>query len=391
MLKDLKGGAYLSIGTAFCQVVSIAILPWTIRNYTPNEFGVYSVLIIVTSLLSAMFTFSSEVLVFSRESKLHAIKIISGNIKRCFVIAICLVFVVLNIGYYFEVPSYWLILPFAALLQSIFFNLYYLNNKFGTFSRMAIMSAASSLCTSILPNVVPIHGVISLYLSFVCGLLISVLLNTKFLLFVMRNMRYKYKFEKLGFYVFLQNSLDQASAAVMLSIIGANYGAAMLGYYTLAVRLLSAPLTFVSSSVSQVYAKQMSEEKSYSLFIKFFKFVIFMSVFAYIGINITLDFGDGFIPNDWKGISKIVFILSVGYSIKFIASALSHTPVVYLRLRFNTQLAVLGIGVCLLIVLISVWMGVSFNMMLTILSVWYFLYYLGCLKWYGVLVKNNER
>ncbi|WP_315981192.1 hypothetical protein [Aliamphritea spongicola] len=120
MLKDLKGGGCLSIGTAFCQVVSILILPWTMQNYTPGEFGLYSLLMILTSLLSAIFTFNSEVLVFSKESKLHSIKIINGNIKRCILIAACLLCVVLIFGRYFEYQNYWLVLPFAALVQSVF-------------------------------------------------------------------------------------------------------------------------------------------------------------------------------------------------------------------------------------------------------------------------------
>ncbi|MBN3563576.1 lipopolysaccharide biosynthesis protein [Aliamphritea spongicola] len=391
MLKDLKGGGCLSIGTAFCQVVSILILPWTMQNYTPGEFGLYSLLMILTSLLSAIFTFNSEVLVFSKESKLHSIKIINGNIKRCILIAACLLCVVLIFGRYFEYQNYWLVLPFAALVQSVFFNLYYLNNKFGLFARMAVMSVISSLCTSILPNVVPIYGVISLYLSFVFGLFISILLNFRFVFFVIKKFRCKYKFEKIGFYVFLQNSLDQASSAVVLSFIGTGYGTAMLGYYALATRLLSAPLKFISSSFSQVYAREMSEKKSLILFNKFSNLMVFFSVVAYCGVNLILVYGDGFIPEGWKDVSKIVLILTIGYSIRFIASALSHTPIIYMKLKFNTKLAILGVGISMLVVLVSVWMNYHFNTMLTILSAWYLLYYFGCFKWYRLVVERNER
>ncbi|WP_458576129.1 oligosaccharide flippase family protein [Aliamphritea spongicola] len=92
-----------------------------------------------------------------------------------------------------------------------------------------------------------------------------------------KKFRCKYKFEKIGFYVFLQNSLDQASSAVVLSFIGTGYGTAMLGYYALATRLLSAPLKFISSSFSQVYAREMSEKKSLILFNKFSNLMVFFS------------------------------------------------------------------------------------------------------------------
>ena len=390
-ISDLfKGGTVLSSSSLISQMLSFFVLPWTMLHFSPAEFGINGVLILITMLCSSFITLSTEVLVFSKQSKLHSIKIIIGNIVRCFAVLISIGLLSGLLTYSNSIGYWGLVLPCSAL-QAIYLNLYYINNKFGNYKMMGCMTVINSICTSIFPNAIYEYGVFSLFIGYMLGLTISIIINYRFVVFSINHRNKKFKIEYKGIYIFFQNSLDYFNATLSALMLTRFYGVEFYGMYTLALRVLNAPLSFISSSVSQIYAKKISQNRTKKVFNIFMTIIVIMSISGYLFIGLFIYFGTGLVPERWLMVSNYIYILSFGYVFKFIASSLSHTPVVFNALKNNAKLTLFGTLITLFIILISGFVGVDVVIMLVLLSIFYFVYYLICVLWFGRLVTNNEK
>lgn len=388
-LDTFKGSAVLSAGTIVSQLLSIAILPLTISNYSPSTFGSNGLLVLFATLFGSLFTLNSEVLVFTKKSKLYALKIVIGNVKRCTVIFITGALITL-LAVYFDMMKYWMLVLPASALQAIYLNLFYINNKFGKYKSMAVMVLFSSISSSVLPNVFYQFGIYGLFLSYILGLLCSIFINWSILCFILKHRSLKTRLEQQGLYVFFQGSVDQLNMSLSATVITLFYGSDFFGLYSLAIRLLNAPLSFISSSLSQVYAKKISENRKSYIFNQFLYAVIPLSLISYIILNLIVYFGEGIIPSNWLAISDLILILSFGYFARFIASALSHTPIIYNRLKQNFKIALIGSALSIFVFFSSYFLGFSQYTMLVLLSSVYTLYFSGCVFWYKALVNEKR-
>lgn len=383
--ETLKGGTILSLGSLVGQITSFAVLPLTMTNFEPHEFGTNGILVLLTMLLSSLMTFSSEVLVFQKKSITHSFKIVIGNIVRCSIIFVTLGPLSLLAMQYEEIKYYALIFP-AAALQAMYLNIYYINNKLGKYHLMTIMVIINSLFTSVAPNVFEQYGIFSLFVSYMLGLIIAILFNFKVVLFCIKKYEFRTKLNKKGLYIFLQSGLDHFNITFSAVILTKLYGADFFGLYSLATRILNAPLSFISNSLSQIYAKKISETRSVITFKHFFYLVLILSLLSYISINVIFYFFNYLLPDSWGSISNFILILSVGYSVRFITSSFSHTPIIFNKLKLNAKIAFIGTITSLLVFMISGFLGVDSSMMLVALSIYFVVYYLSCLLWFKSLV-----
>lgn len=377
------------MATLFSQGLSLLVLPWTVQNFSPTSFGENGLITLLSTLIASIITLNSEVMIYQKRNNDSVNDIICGNIKRSlFIFAINLTIVFL-VFYIFNYKNIWILIFILAPIQAIYTNIYNYSNKFGKYKIMSIMVIINSFCTSILPNVIYTHETYSLVFGYLLGMVTCLLINYRLVygsVFIKKS-----PLVTSGLYVFLQNSISIISQSALGTVLTLFYGSAFYGMYGMAIRILNAPMTFASSSISQVYAKEMSESRSLSLF----KSTCFLSVttsfLAYSIIVITFYFLDSLLPIEWTDVKPIIFIMAIAYLFWYPASCLSYTPIILNKLKYNFWISLLGLGLVQTVAISSGLFGITDTSMIKIMSLTQALYFLGCVFWYGKIVyeENN--
>jgi O-antigen/teichoic acid export membrane protein len=128
-------------------------------------------------------------------------------------------------------------------------------------------------------------------------------------------------------------SLLNCACLYMPSIIlAAFYGTKTAGLYLLAQRVAGSPLQLIGNAVAQVYIGEAAEaakkdlKELYILFFKFFKKLVFFSVFLFVGVFIfgprlcAVVFGE-----NWADTSMFIRIMAPMLIFQFIVSPLSQS------------------------------------------------------------------
>lgn len=356
----IKDGTVLALSSATGQIISLAFMPILLVYFSPSAFGQNAILILVGTLAASALTLSSEVLIYSQHSVCASIKIARWNFKKIskLLYAAIIFFPVLL---FLPLPfnQVWLLLLFVGPLQAVYSNLYILNNKLGNFKTMGMMAICMSLFSSVVPGTIAAisqyglfrnilydkllnNEVWLLFLAHATGLMIAAILNWKMILRISKLKAKKRKKTQSSLYFFLHSTLDQFYASILAFVITAGYGEAAYGMYSLALRFLNAPISFVAASISQVYARNLRSENPRSVFRLYSALTISFAFLIYVAITLLFLYGSDYIPEHWTNLTYFVLILSVGYLFRFVASALSSTPIVFNKLKENFYIAIIG-------------------------------------------------
>lgn len=132
---------------------------------------------------------------------------------------------------------------------------------------------------------------------------------------------------------------DMAQASIVIFVISAFFGAIATGLYGLTMRILQAPLSMIGNSFSIVFYKEVSEkiskkQKVTKLFMTTIKTLsaISLPVFAAIMIAGPSLFAFVF-GEEWRDAGQYARIMSPWLFMNFIASPVSHLPLIMNRQR----------------------------------------------------------
>lgn len=176
--------------------------------------------------------------------------------------------------------------------------------------------------------------------------------------------------------------------------IGVIFGAATLGAWSLAQRVVGAPLALIGQAVSQVYYKRAAETRRaagdalglyrrYTVSLALFS----MPPFILLAVLAPTLFAWVFGP-EWTDAGTYARIMIPWFWARFVTSPVSQTPIVLERNRLGLAVQ----GPLLLIVSVAMGLGAigwSFPTVLTILSVLSAAYYVGLLWFFARLVKQD--
>lgn len=132
---------------------------------------------------------------------------------------------------------------------------------------------------------------------------------------------------------------DMGQASLVIFIISAYFGSIATGLYGLTMRILQAPMTMIGTSFSYVFYKEVSEkiakkEKILKLFHSTVKTLALISLPVFLVIVIAGPDLFGFVFGDeWRDAGTYARIMSPWLFLNFIASPVSHIPLVLNRQR----------------------------------------------------------
>ncbi|PTX44488.1 O-antigen/teichoic acid export membrane protein [Christiangramia gaetbulicola] len=361
----LKNVLLVSSGTALAQALALFTTPLITRLYTPDDFGVYSLLFSIIGILASISTLRYEVVIPIAKSDKIAQYVIELGILVLILFITILALTIFSFGgflltffgieslreFLWVIPivclligmynlfSYWAIrkkdfkiLTKTKFAQSITGSAFKIFAGFAGFGGYGLIIGGTSEKSA---------GIISLFKS---------VRKNKIRLF--NNFNYKKllvvgrKYKDFPLYQTGSQFLLSFGPRLPLFFIAALFGVKFLGLFALASSIISAPINLIGSSVSHVYFAEIAQygknnnRKIYELTIGVIKKLTLLSLPAlFVILLFGPDLFEYIFGENWRDAGNISRFLIFIVSAKFIVSPVMHILNVlewqYLQLRIN--------------------------------------------------------
>jgi O-antigen/teichoic acid export membrane protein len=268
----------LMSGSAISQALPIAAAPILTRLYTPDDFGVAALFLSATLVMASFVNGRYELAIGIPATNEDAINVAAlGLVIAIIVSSIFLILVALfgamlaNILGAQAIAKWIYLLPVAVLLMGIFNVLSYCNIRLGKFKDItkaniykSLVATTTQICFGLLSK-----GSLGLILGTLFAQLAS---NIRLFNNVRENFhlnqisrqrvvsvarRFK-SFPKYSMWSGVLNTTAYNSVIFMMPVV---FSIATLGFYNLAVRVLSAPAALISSAIGQAFLHEATKEK----------------------------------------------------------------------------------------------------------------------------------
>lgn len=405
-----KSISQLTTGAFLAQLITIIVAPISTRLYTPEELGVYTLILTFVSIFGPVLNGKYDLAIVTAKDEKEVAELIVGSA----LFSIVLIFVItLGYTYYLKVTPEILtqVGVFAYILIGILLirsctNI--LNSYNNRYKEYKIMSTVYVLRTGIQNVGLILFGLLKFGSI---GLLISQLLGALFglkkqgeHLYRNRDSIKEVQFSKVKktlkryikqpLYSMPAHFLNSTSYSILNFFISGLFGMRYFGYYSMSYRILGLPLNLISMNVSKVFFQRASEEQrnigSYNKTLK--QVTIFLSCIS-IPMVIFLIllgpymfefvFGEG-----WNVSGIFVQILAPMYGIRFIVSALTPALIISGKQKLELMIQSLFIISSVISFLVSKLLGFNIYVFLTLITITYSVIYT---LFYVVIYKLSKQ
>lgn len=338
----------LMTGTTIAQAIPIAISPILTRIYTPEDFGVLALYMSVASILSVAATGRYEMAIMLPKKEEDAINIVVLSIAiSLFVSFLSLIIIsvfnsqITNLLGNPDISNWLYFIPVTVLLTGVYQSLNYWSNRKKQYKRLAVSRVVQSGTAATVNLGMGFSGFGSsgLIVGSVVGQAIVTSILSKMIwnedkakshfinrLKILAMARRYVKFPKYDIFA----SLSNVSAHQITHILfNALFNSTIAGYFYLTQKILSLPITFIASTISDVFRQSATKEyqqfgnakKIYvSTFKKLFVLSFFPSLILYLySVELfVFIFGE-----QWSVAGEYAKILVPMLFLKFISSPLS--------------------------------------------------------------------
>lgn len=402
----------LTIGTLFSNLLPILIQPILTRLITPEELGIYNVVISLANLIIPVASLKLYQLIVTVEDdkeakRLTQISINTVMLTSSLYLGSIIILTPFNTTFTeLGVLSY--LIPLIVFFDGLF---YVLNSYFNRYKNYKLM-AESDISRGVFRGVFQVIFAIIKWNSF--GQIVSHILSPiPFLIRAIKKLdKENFSSNRVGFIETITSYkiyskqilftvpgqfINSFSYTLILLSVTALYSTKQIGYYSISVKLLGIPMVLVSANVARLYLQKMSETKNsgnapYVLYKRILRLLSLISFILFGSLAIAAPFVSEFIFG--KGYDEAgiyISILSVMFIFRFVTSSLSGTYVIY-NVQYREvffQIALIIVGV--LVYLITFYLSLNIYLYFLLISISYALVYLWMLFDMTVLVKNKEK
>lgn len=355
----------LITGTSVAQIITIVATPILVRLYSPEDFGVLAIFLALSNIIGALSTGQYEYAIClpERDDDAKHIFLLGLIISACISLLAFFGIVIWNSRFSeflnTDKLSWWIyFIPIVSFMIGLFNLLNYLNTRLGTFKEVAQVRILRSVATATIQLSAGFFssGIYGLLGGSAVGNFVG---NTK--LFRAVNKRYdlfrgyntkdvvrlgkKYSdFPKITTFSELVNTFQQNISSVIIPIL---FSTGVLGYYSLAQRILGVPTSLVGDSIRQVFlraattARQIRGEalKEFDMAVKSLALMAipaFTLLFFIVVPVFSLIFG-----KEWEEAGIYAKILIPYFAVTFISANMSTVMIVFEKQRqmMNIKLA----------------------------------------------------
>ena len=351
----------LAGGTTFAQILMILSAPVLTRLYGPDDFGIWALYISITSIISVIACMRYEYSIMLPESDEEAVNLlVLSFLAVLFISGLTFLAIwylkepIVNVLNFQQIGDYlWFVPPFI-FVNGLFLALNNWNSRTKLFKRLSlskVFSSVSSTTTQVGLGLIEKIGAGGLITGSVVGQSIATFVlggqiwrDDKKL--IVKSLNWKKVYE--GFKKYRKFSLLDSWAALMNSVswqlpaflLAAFFTPAVVGFYSLGFRLLQLPMSFIGSSISQVFfqraSRALSEGTLPSLVENVFRMLVIIGMFPILILTIvgsdvfTVIFGKA-----WAEAGVYSQILSLWAFIWFISSPLTTIYVIVEKHHFG--------------------------------------------------------
>jgi O-antigen/teichoic acid export membrane protein len=367
----------LMTGTGLGQVIPLAVTPILSRIYSPEEFGIFALVIAVASSLSVVATGRYELAIMLPRKDADAANIGALSIVINFGVSV----VLFAIAWLANGPisealgnpsiSTWLyVVPLAVFLNGIYLNLTYWSNRkklyFLMANRRVIQSggmAAVQLGLGMLRA-----GAGGLVTGSICGQALAVGMMAKMVhghspqLWRSINRRKMWalakRYKNCAQFLVPAHTLSAVAMQLPSIFINATFGLAAAGSFMLAERVVGSPLSLVSGSIADVFRQHISQsylagEHCRSEFLSALQKLTviatppFVILVFFAPALFALLFGE-----KWRLSGEYAQLLSPMFFLRFITNPLSVVAIIAQKNKYEllwqgALLACLGAAACM--------------------------------------------
>lgn len=340
----------LAGGTTIAQILAILAAPVLTRLYGPEDFGVWALYISITSIISVISCLRYDYSIMLPESDKEAVNLLGLSVLA----ALAVTGLTVPVIWYFkaqivdllnapQIEGYlWLVPPFV-FVNGIFLALNHWNSRTKLFKRLSFSRISSSVSTTATQIALGFAGRPPTSAGLIGGSLAGQSAAT-FVLggqiwrddrnLIKKSLSWKKIYEGavrhrnlplIDSWSALMNSISWQLPAFLLS---AFFTPAVVGFYSLGFRLLQLPMSFIGSSISQVFYQRASRAVSdgtlSTLVESVFRMLVIIGMFPILILTIvggdvfTVIFGKA-----WTEAGVYAQFLSLWAFIWFISSPLS--------------------------------------------------------------------
>lgn len=388
----------LMTGTTMAQAIPIAISPILTRLYTPEDFGVFALYIAIVNFIAIIVTGRYEMAIVLPKKNEDAINILALSLLVCFFIVFVVTVVIIlfkeNILLILNTTSLGNLLylvPISIFLAGLVQSFNYWSNRQEYFKNISTAQISQSLTIG---TTQPCFG----YLNINAGLILGNIIGRFMIAFVLVKKflnsdkkyiedielnRVKQLAKKHKDFPFI-NSLHALSDIVKNSgsvmLISSFFGSAILGFYTLSLRVLQVPIGIIGSALGQVLYKKFStmhnEDKSmfpYVIKIELFLLLIALPSFGLLYFIAPELFSFVF-GEKWRIAGEYSQILIPYLFMNFLISPISSIPIILGKQKEIFYISLVGNIIFVAIILLFSDI-VSFNKVLYLVSGFMVVYY----------------
>ena len=339
----------LASGTAIAQALVILAMPLLTRLYAPELFGLLSVFTGITSVLTVFVCMSYEYAIVLPEDDGDASNLLGVSVGFTTLFSLLTVPVICiwggDIAQLFNVPTlvnYLWMLPLSTFLSGLFSALNYWVSRTKQFGRLSIVKVTQSLAATLTKLGSGYAGYATggmMVGANVGGQIIATSIlgawiwrENKILLLksihwqrMLDNIKRYYRFPMYYTGSNLVNTLSSMTPVFLFSFF---FSPVIVGYYSLGMSALQAPMSLLGNSISQVLFQKVSEARLQgrlaSVVEKTFSFLVIIGVFPLLMVTIIgRDLFIVFFGQDWVEAGVYTQILSASLVLFFVTSPLT--------------------------------------------------------------------
>lgn len=355
----------LVTGTSIAQAIPIAISPILTRIYTPEDFGIYTLFLAITTVIGAISCGRYELAIMLPEKDEDAINLFALGLFLTTVISLVTLFVIvlfkdqilllLNND---EIGNWLYFVPLVTFSVGLFNLLNYFNIRIKKYKDLAKSTVIKSLVLAVFQLIVGF--VTKGFAGLIVGQILSqISANLKLLKNIIKDKlllakiskenikeqakRYK-KFPLFSVWGIMANTLSTQLTSILMSSL---HTLSTLGIYALVQRVLGMPATLIGGSISQVFFQEATIEKqktgkTIKSFSKTLKRLVFIGAPTFILIFFIIEELFAFVfGEEWRIGGTYAQILIPLFFIRFLSSTLSPILTIFEKQKYELYINVI--------------------------------------------------
>jgi O-antigen/teichoic acid export membrane protein len=395
------------------QLISMLIYPVLTRLYTHEDFGIFSLFLSISGLLTIFATGRyEEALVITKDKKETSL-LLSFSLKLLMVIScfyFFLFFFIRNTLFRFfnvqEISEFWYIIPITVFITGLYYfltNLAVRHKDFKNYASSNLTYNGISSAFKFLFGKLSLNA-IGLIFSNLIGQSIACASFYKYRKFILKSLLNNHyisekhtgvSYKEFPIYNMSRTLVSYLSSNSPFLLLIGTFGEAKLGLFSLAVTLLFRPVATISGSLYSVFYEKSIRLKNENkvimpIFKQFWQKSFFFSVPILISAYIISPSLFGFI----FGTSWIDSAIYFRYLLPWVLFEFMTTSVAFLPIVFKKQAKAFWLestGLILRLSALSVGIILKdFNISVLLLSIVTSGYFAGKLIWYISLIKKYE-